>query len=241
MPLYTFTMMNKYILALITLIFMSTLAMAVEDGLIYKAGLPIEMKTSCIMNGTYCSGVTVCNITAVYPQTGEMYVNNQQLQNQISFYNLTLPYTNVLGEYSAKVVCYDPGSSLSGSQDFTFKVTTTGSTSNGSMTIFIFILAVSVVVLIISLLLSNVYLGFLSGIAFILSGLYNNIYGIGIEQNIYTIGIGMVIIALGTTILLMCGYNAMDGDLSFKIGGKKEGGFDENDTYNYTQEKEADD
>jgi hypothetical protein len=234
-------MMNRYILIVLSLILMSGLAIAAEDGLIYKAGNPIEMKTSCIINGSYCSPTTVCNITIVYPQTGDIYINNKQLQNQISFYNLTLPYTNQLGEYNAKVVCFDPTVAISGTQDFTFKVTTTGTTSNGNMTIFIFALAVAVIILIISLLLANIYLGFLSGITFTLSGLYNNIYGIGIENNVYTIGLGMVIMAVGATIMLMCGYNAMKEDNGFRLGGNANDGFDENDTFNYTQEKEADD
>ena len=219
----------------------TSFVVAVDDTSTYLANTPIDFKSSCLYNGTYCSNVAVCNITLTYPQGG-IYANNLQLQNQVSFYNRTLPATNYLGFYSGNIVCYDSVAGYSGSIPVSFQVTSTGNTQAGNLTIFLLLLGVSIVVLIISLLLSNIYVGFLGGISFILSGMYNNIYGIGIEQNMYTTGIGMLVIGVGVVIFIMCGYQAMNsnGEAGFSIGRKDDGG-DDNDIYNFTQEKEVDD
>jgi hypothetical protein len=191
-------------------VFTSALSfVSAADGLIYTANTPIDFKGGCSYNGTYCSNSAQCNITAFYPQGG-VYVNNLPTTNQISFYNATLPITNTLGEYSAKLVCYDNG--FSGTESFTFKVTSTGTTSGGNMTIFILLLVCALIVFVMSLLIANTYVGALSGFLLTGAGLYFTIYGIGIEANLYTNMLGFCIIGLGSVILIISTFKSVWGE-----------------------------
>jgi hypothetical protein len=205
---------------------------------IYTANVPIDFKSGCNYNQTFCPPTTVCNVTAFYPDGG-LFVENQPMTNKFSFYNKTLPITNTLGTYSGRIVCFDSVSQFSGVQDFEFQVTTTGNTGGGNMTIFILLLAVASIILIISLVLSNIYMGFLSGIVYILGGLYINIYSIGIERNMFSTGVGMAIIGLGSIIFIMCAYKGITSEEGFNIGGNKEQG-DSDDIYKYEQEADND-
>lgn len=211
-------------------------SVAAADGLIYQSGEPIDFRGGCVVNGTYCSTTTSCNITAFFPG-GAVYVNNLPTTNQRTFYNRTLPEVSVLGEYSAKLVCYDPVAGYAGTEDFTFKLTSTGTTGNGNLTIFILLISCSIIIFIVSLIIHNEYVGAISAFLLIAAGLYFTIYGIGIEANLYTNAIGFSMIGLGAVLLMICAYRVVtDGD-GFNIGNKATPS-DDNDIFNFKQEED---
>lgn len=204
------------------------------DGLVYPYSSQIQFKGGCTYNGTYCSSTTSCNITAFYPN-GAVYVNNIPTTNQLTYFNATLPQVSTLGEYSAKLVCYDPIAGFSGTEEFTFKVTSTGGTQGGNLTIFLLLIGVSVIVFIISLVIKNEYVGALSAFLLTCSGLYLAIYGIGIEYNLYTKATGFILIGIGVVLIIMTAYtNITKGDGFATVSSKDNS--DDNDIFNYKQE-----
>jgi len=142
-----------------------------------------------------------------------------------------------LGEYSAKLVCYDPVAGYSGTEDFTFLLTSTGTAWSGNLTIFILLITCAIIVFIISLVIANEYVGAISAFLLIAAGLYFTIYGIGVEANLYTNAIGFSIIGLGAILLMICAYRVVaDGD-GFKVS-KKADISDDNDIFNFKQEED---
>jgi hypothetical protein len=230
--------MNKVfgILVLVLTVLMSSNLVSAADDMVYSSESTIAFKGACVYNGSYCSSSTMCNISAFYPN-GAIYINNQPTTNQVTFYNRTLPQTFTLGQYSAKLVCYDPVAGFSGVEDFVFTVTSTGGTSGGNMTIFILLIAVAVIVFVMSFFMHNEYIGALSGFLLASAGMYLLIYGIGIETNLYTRGVGYVLIGLGIIIIMISTWEKVTSGDGYAIGSTKE---DENDVFNYKQEKEAD-
>jgi hypothetical protein len=199
----------KYIFILLALLVATGSVIAAEDGLLYTSGI-INFQGGCVWNGTACPSTTVCNLTAFYPGGGT-FVNNLPTTNQLTFYNATLPSTNRLGIYQAKLVCFEPTIG-GGTQDFTFQVTSTGTTSGGNMTIFILLLVCALIVFVMSLLIANTYVGALSGFLLTGAGLYFTIYGIGIEANLYTNMLGFCIIGLGSVILIISTFKSVWGE-----------------------------
>ena len=65
-----------------------------------------DLKIQCIINGSYCSSTAICNLTVLYPNS-TILINNKLMQNQISFYNYTLPNTAFIGNYLCSTTCCD--------------------------------------------------------------------------------------------------------------------------------------
>lgn len=113
--------MKKIILFVFALVLVST----VMAQSFYRQDDLIEFKTSCIRNNTYCTDTAVCNLTLINPEDTLM-INNQQMTNQVSHHNYTIPATNtsILGEYKANVVCVDSG--VNGFEEVIFEITPSG-------------------------------------------------------------------------------------------------------------------
>lgn len=89
----------------------------------FEIGKSIDYRKPCINNGTYCSGVAVCNLTYFYPNQSTI-ISNSKMTNQLSFHNKTLPELNTLGTYYGLMVCCDGG--LCGSETLSFEITGNG-------------------------------------------------------------------------------------------------------------------
>lgn len=120
------------------------LAVAETSEYTFQKNTPIEITRPCINNGTWCSSVAACNITASYPN-GTILVNNNQMTNQISYHNYTIPSTDTEGQYKIIMTCTDNG--LNGANTFYFDINPTGIPASDQKTdainfalIFIFIL-----------------------------------------------------------------------------------------------------
>lgn len=108
--------------ALLTLLFCAGIVHG--SNYVYKSGQDIDLKVPCFNNGTYCSISTACNITIQYPN-GSALIHNQVMDNQVSYYNYTIPrnYTGINGNYFSSMSCC--GSSC-GYSTFTFDITPNG-------------------------------------------------------------------------------------------------------------------
>lgn len=118
--------MNKKVFPfmLVSIIFIIFLYSSVYGQSIFKQNNIIDLKVQCILNGTFCSGSAACNLTLNYPNNS-IYINNQPMTNQISFYNYTLGDSSVLGNYPCSATCCD-GIYCGTNQDCSFEITPSG-------------------------------------------------------------------------------------------------------------------
>jgi hypothetical protein len=177
-----------------------------------------------------------CNITTVYDPNHLSLVVDKQMTKRGSTFNYTLSnsYTTALGIYIVEGVCgdgnyYEPFA-------YSFEVTTTGNKSSISLWISIILMLVSVVFLILSLMLDNRYMGFITGILFIVSGLYIMIYGFGSMADMYTRTVGIVLLGVGLIVFFISAFNNYNDseDEGFKkiFGIDKKEEEDETDYFN---------
>lgn len=228
---------NKLILMLlflvVSIVSMSNVS-AGDDTLIFTAGDAIELKGGCIYNGTYCSSAARCNVTAFYPN-GTIYINNYPMTNQINYYNASLNITYTLGTYNANLFCYDSANGYSGTQPFTFDVTTTGNNMNISLWISLVLGIVSILLLLFSMYSDNEYVGFMAGIAMAVTGSYIMMYGFAFVADTYTRTIGLVTIAIGIIVFMISAFNTVGGNgssLAAFFGDKQKS----KDEYDYFEE-----
>jgi uncharacterized protein YjeT (DUF2065 family) len=159
-------------------------------------------------NGT--SSWAFCNITNIFGPDNTIRLSNLvMLKNGFSFtYQLVGNYTSDLGTYVVEGICGD-GYNIEPFA-YTFKVTTTGDASSSSLWISLILIIFSIIFLIISLILDNEYLGFITGVLFLVSGIYVMIYGFGDMADLYTRAIGMVLIGIGLLIFFISAFYAYD-------------------------------
>jgi hypothetical protein len=110
----------------------------VSAGWIFEYNNSIDLKPSCINNGTYCSSSAICNITINYPN-GTVQINNDRMTNQGSFHNYTLNDSTILGTYFNTMVCNDNG--ITGYDTFEFKITGNGREEAGGVVTSLFVIA----------------------------------------------------------------------------------------------------
>lgn len=118
--------MKKYFLLIIFVILLSSFIYA-EPSYFYKRDAVIDLKEPCVNNGQACPISATCNITVNYPNSTVM-INNQQMTNQITYFNYTITDTNNIGEYVATVFCID-GTDY-GYNSFIFDISDNGQKSN---------------------------------------------------------------------------------------------------------------
>lgn len=105
--------MKKHILIFIFVLLFIPLVLSET----YKQNEPLDLKTQCIANGTYCSASAYCNITIQYPNAS-LLINNAKMTNQIAFFNYTLKDSSTLGNYACTFTCCDSGYCATNSCDF---------------------------------------------------------------------------------------------------------------------------
>lgn len=197
---------------------------------IFQANQPVDLKIQCIINGTYCSAVSVCNITVAYPNN-TLLISNRLMTNNISFYNYTLPDTSVLGNYKCSVTCCDGGfcgTSYSGDYidistgNCDFTLTPTGGDRVNSIGTFTILLIVSLIVLIFGVIMSNEYIGFVGSALMLVTGVYSMIYGLGNLSNFYTQAVSYILLGIGTLFFIAAGYSAIEGAGLFNRAGAQD-------------------
>jgi hypothetical protein len=187
----------------------------------YKIGSEIKIMNPCYYNGANCPSTTLCNIT-VYQEdpNNVIIVDNQPMTYNPSFFNYTLPGNNwSTGAYKCDMVC--TYNSLSGSQRFYLNIG-----SGGNLTIFIILAIASFLVLIAGIYLQNEYIGFISSVLWIATGLYVLIFGLVDLENLYTQSLGWVSLGLGLVFLLSSAYSAISNGGFFKQDGAFEDALD---------------
>lgn len=185
----------------------------------YKAGLNVDLKVQCINNGTYCSPTSLCNLTVLYSNSS-LLVDNKKMTNKFSYHNYTLPGTSILGDYLCSATCCS--GTICGTSNCDYSITPTG--DNRGIGLFLILLICGFFLFAIDYFVETGYMTFLSGILFIVTGIYSMIYGVGNLAEFYTRAIALVSIGVGVIFMIGSAYDLVWGE------NNDEGGYDGGDS-----------
>ena len=107
-----------------------------------------------------------------------------------------------IGTYSVTMVCNS--STVGGFNTHYFEATETGKPKG--IVILIILFGFGLTLLLLGILLHNPWLGFVSSIMMLLSGMYALIYGLNQVQNFYTQGVGITLIGFAFVIMFSSAY-----------------------------------
>lgn len=200
--------MNKQLIMMIVMLLVINGVMFISAQQTFQQDQPIDLKIQCIINGTYCSGSAFCNVTIQYPN-GTLLVNNKGMTNQISFYNYSLPSTSNLGNYLCSATCCDAGFCGTDS-DCDYSITPTG--DDRGISLFLILIICGFFLFAIDYFVETGYLTFLSGVVFVITGVYSMIYGIGFLSELWTRAIALVSIGVGFIFILGAAYDLVWGE-----------------------------
>lgn len=143
-------MKNKKVMVLLALCVFSLTIVSAAD-LTFPINTQIDLKRPCFNNNSFCSTSAFCNLTMFYPD-GELWINNNQTTNQISFYNFTLQKSDnkKFGVHQAIMVCCDPNGDIKGCGKDTFTIEVTGDGQSFNVFPYQFIILIGGILLIIS-------------------------------------------------------------------------------------------
>jgi len=229
---------NKLIVLIMIMIMMTilsgTLISAADSSTIQKLPQEVTLGQSVDLpqggsNGT--DAWTYCNITRLIDPGHDVFLRDLVMTKDGYSFNYTLngAYTQDIGTYTVETICGDGINVKSGI--YSFEVTTTGASMNSSLWIALVMIAISLVLFIIALYADNQYIGFITGISFIVSGMYIMIYGFGALADLYTRTIAIVILALGLIVFFISAFHEHGDDygLARYFGGSNK----ERDEYDH--------
>lgn len=197
---------KKILLTFIFSMFLLSFTSAVSPDYIAEYCSSVDIKETCTVDGFPCDDSYSCNITIINPNL-EVVVRDGEMTRNFPIYNYTFSNTTILGDYTIHIYCTN--TTLGGyDRDITLEITTTG--REPEIKLSIFMLLVSLVAFILALYLKNYAVGFISGILFLITGIYLIVYGFGDVANMYTQAMAYVILAFGMFIMLVSGYEWMD-------------------------------
>lgn len=173
----------------------------------------IDLKFPCHdTNNNFCSDQTQCLINIQYPNMTSLVYNGSMTYNY-AFFNYTI-VTRTLGVYSVDMSCFG---NTTGFSTFTFEV------KSESLVLLIFLLSGAFLFLILSIFGNTEYFLYVSGVCFLVAGIYIMIFGLITINDWYSRAISFV--SLGTGLLLMIGaywtYNTSDDSFT-KEGDEEE-------------------
>lgn len=205
--------MKKILISLLGLIILINLIGIVsaitndEVSYFYPHGSPFDIKRECFYNGAHCNQtIFMCFLTVFAPNQTNI-LNNTQMQGQVNYYNITIPYTDwPNGFYRSVMSCSDGINS--GSEVFYFKINQTG--DNRSLALFLILGIASFIVLFAAVLFQNEYMGFIAGALFIVTGIYVMIFGFSDLSDMYTRTIAYTCIGLGFIFEIAAGYKVAE-------------------------------
>jgi hypothetical protein len=194
---------KKLMLIMFGILFLGLVA--ATPAFFIKQGEAFQVKVSCENAGNFCSAGATCNLTISYPNS-TILVNNAPMTNLFNGYfgyDLNPNQNQVGGEYIARAGCSDGG--LSAATTFTYQVTATGNKAGYGM--FLILILAAIVLFIGGYVIDQDWLVFLSGILWLITGVYTMIYGVGDLTNLYTKSIAGVTLAIGFVLILAAIFN----------------------------------
>ena len=153
-----------------------------------------------------CGNCTYNNISnVIYPDSLVALSENVMTRVDTS-YNHTFCNTSKLGEYIVNGFGDLNGEKIA--WNYNLFVTETGITDKSIFDnpLMLILIALALIFLFIGIRTETIWLGFMSSIMFLLSGIYTTIYGLNDITNMYTQGIGISLIGIGIIIMFVSVY-----------------------------------
>lgn len=205
--------MNKINLMFLIILLTPTVMAATDISYYFRYGEDIHLKRECFFNGALCGASYSCSAT-VYDRDNLIVVDKKAMSNNINYYNYTIDVdltTNLTrldnGVYRVMMNCSN--TTYSGAEIFYFQVTPS-QYPYGNDTIFLILVGMSFLLLIIALSSKSYQIGFISGITFIVTGIYTIIYGFANLSTLYTQAAGYTFIGLGIMFMIVSAYEQID-------------------------------
>lgn len=191
---------------ILVIIMISLTSASIEDLGDLKSG-------NCIQLVQSCATCTYNNITLItYPNQSIALQGQYAMTQNGATYNYTFCNTAALGMYTVSGLGNLDGTPKTFS--YIFNVTTTG--GNSSMPLFLIIIGLALIFMVIFLITKEHIFGVISGMIFMVTGVFVMIYGIGSLADDYTRAISIVCIGLGLLFTIASAYNwATDDDSNF--------------------------
>jgi hypothetical protein len=192
----------KKVVIFVTLIFLLSqvyLILGIPTLGVFKVNTCVELKQTC----ANCSYVNLTSI--IYPDSTSTVINMEMTKDG-SVFNYTFCNNTLLGTYIVNGIGNPQGVQTIFAYDYS--ITTTGNSSSYTIPLFIGIGAF--VLLIFAFLLQNNYMGFITGVLFIVLGIYLLVYGLGVMSDFYTQTIAYVALGFGLLIFLASSYSAIN-------------------------------
>jgi len=181
-------MKNKVILISMMSIFLLTLVSSLDSG-----GILTGKQNNNIQLPQECASCSYVNITSIqYPDMTREFINTEMTKQGTSF-NYTFSTTDQLGTYTYCFLGDVDGIDTVGCKDF--QITSTG--SKGSMFYIILITALAVIFLLTTLFVDEEFFVYISGVLWLVGGIYLMINGLDIMNDVNTRYLSYVYIGLG--------------------------------------------
>jgi hypothetical protein len=194
---------NIFIFGMILLICVTNIFAVTEVG--YVQSLPPVKQYDCVKLPQICGACTYNNISSIsYPNSSQA-IGEVAMDKLGTEYNYTFCDTSTLGKYIVKG--YGDPSGIIEPWAYDFTVTTTGTNNNNTIPLFLAI--GGFIIFIVAILTRNLYIGFISGIIFIVLGIYLMIFGLGFISDFYTSALAYVALGFGLLIFLSAAYEAI--------------------------------
>ena len=174
--------------------------------------------------------------TLIDPNHNNLVLDSAMTALGTSSFNYVLPGSNtsILGIYTVSGSCSDGLNTQAFA--YTFEVTTTGKDNTSSLWVMLVLLCFSIVILVMAFSFDSIYMAFLSGTLWIISGVLIYFYGFGNISDVYTRAMSFVTLAIGLIIFFAAAFHHGDGENladAFGLDNKEE--VDEHDYFGGTQ------
>lgn len=179
---------------------------SLDKDYIGKQYTSVNLIETCSANGFPCDSTYSCRITIADPDHRVLVMNQSMTRNQ-TIYNYSFTDTSVLGTYITEVFCGN-GTFSGVDPEGVIKITTTGRIGGLKTALFLFFTSLGVFLL--GVLLRNFALGFLSGILFLVTGIYMMVYGLEDVANLYTQSMSLISIAFGGIVTIAAGIEWLE-------------------------------
>ena len=200
-------MKNSY--NVLVIIFSIIIVMGLASAEEYSINTPIEFNKPCVDSGnSYCPQSTQCFVSLKY-LNGATILSNKSMTYIYPYANYTFPAQSELRDYVATVNCFNNGQN--GTQDYQFKVNVSGD-NRDNYSLLIILGIITVLVFAFGYFTHNVWFVYISGIMFLILGVYVLIYGFNSFRDVYTDVIGYVSIGFGIFFFVMGAYEQFIDD-----------------------------
>lgn len=198
--------MNKLILPMFAILLVVTMIGAgnAEEA---QIGVPKNLQFTCTINGQVPSPSTTYNISIYYPNGTILIDNNLTTAQGQGSFNYTALFPEQ-GTFTIKEFCYDGGANSSNQE----QVLVTPSGDSRGFSLMLILALFGAALFCFGYFTHNVWFVYISGIIFLVLGVYVLIYGFNNIRDTFTDVVGYVSLGLGIFFFVVGAYEQLAGE-----------------------------